>query len=479
MNEMIKVDFESLSLASTPDMDLHLEWEPVRTACAGSARLNAIIDDAVAHGRHTFEYTRADLGLWARELFKKIGPGCWHSQAQNAFSLVIGQPGLKNLFPRFRHDSEQLAKADECGYLTPELERDLHRFRALRGREAIYSRVEFNLDTERDRIQHVYWLCQYAVEQLNIWPLVLLDQVFTEPVISSWIEWLHDKKEYKRSSLKKVLSSIHNMLIKHPDYWKQDLRYFRKLARKYEKEVESAKAIRKEARMVDYKELLTVIGRMRQERLAAMKSRSRKRVAWLVHDQLLCMFMVLALWPAQCIRKCRIRGDSPNLFKGLLLPEDMPADLQPWASKLLSGNSAVQLWQYRFSSKEVLRNGAIHGVVHNFLIRLLEKYLRRYRAQLLKGKPDPGTLFFSRYGNPLNENALIEHFGNLTFKYGYSEKRVLPRNVPRIFGNYWERNHPGRYEELASIVGMRIPTVRGWFEDEPTARGRAISSNRR
>lgn len=474
----ISIDFSSLEL--THGIDLHAEWAPVREAMAGSARLNTIIDDAIARGRRTSEYTRADLDLWANELAKKIGPGSWHGEASRGFRLVICQPNLKNMFPKFRHNSEQLAKNRECSCLTEELERDLWRFTKLRRRELLFSRIDPLRDTEIDRMQHLHQLCQYAAEQLHIWPLVMLDQVLTEPVVSSWVKWLHEEKHYKRTSLEKLLSSICTMLIKHPDYWNQDLDPIRRAARKVKDEPGSVKSARKSARMVNYKELLVAIRRMKEARLAAEGNGSEKQVAWLVHDQLLLMFLVLGLWPRQCVRGCRISGDNPNLFKGPLRPEDVPADLQPWASELLKENRELHLWQYRFTSKELPRRGAIHGVVHNFLLPLLEVYLDHYRDKLLKeGKSDPGTLFFNRFGNPLTENALVNLFGDLTRKYGDSGKRVLPFYVPRIFGNYWDRKYSGRHGELASILGLRVPAVRAWFKDETTSEGRAINNNQR
>jgi hypothetical protein len=450
--------------ALAQNTDLELEWAAIKKAAAGSVRVQQMIEDAIGRGRHTSEYTRADQDLWATRKLKEGRKGSYIRGACQDFRCIARQAGLENLFPLLPGK----AKANPAKSLAREemslsLQRDLRMFFAKRRLSAHRSQTELNPLTEFGREAILQELCWYAAKELHIDPLTRLNQVLQEPVVHSWALWLHEDEKCSRDSVKNRLYSIHSTLRKHPDYWNRDLAWVTKPLRQIPPEPEGAKCATQTACSIDFKELVVAVRRIREDRLAAPACRSAKAVGWLVHDQLLFMFLAFAQWSSQSVIRCRVGKVNPNLFKGPLRSEDMPLDIQGWAKELCKKERGARLWQYCFSPRETRAHTTVHGVLHNFLIPLLEVYLKRYRGKLLGGKPDPGTLFFSRKGRPMAPSAFIFLIGDLTSKYCPSEKRIIPSGISRSFANYWERQHQGKHEQLALIQGRRIPTIRAKF----------------
>lgn len=450
--------------ALAQNTDLELEWAPVKKAAASSTRVQNMIDDAIERGRHASEYTRDDQDIWATNKLKEGWKGSYIRGARQDFRYIARQAALENLFPLLPGKAKaRTVKALSEEEMAMPLQCDLVKFFLRRFQSAYRSQTALSRQTEFERRTILRELCWYADRKLHIRPLTRLSQVLNESVVHSWALWLHEEEKFRRDFVKTRLNSIHFTLRKHPDYWNQDLEWVTKPLCQIPPDSGDAKCARQTACSIDFKELVVVVRRIREERLAAIADRSETAAGWLVHDQLLFMFLAFAQWSSQSVIRCRVGKATPNLFKEPLHSVDMPLDVQGWAKGLCKKGRRPRLWQYRFTPGETRAHTTVHGVLHNFLIPLLELYVKRYRAKLWGGKPDPGTLFFSRKGRPLTKSAFIFLIGDLTSKYSPSGKRIIPSGISRSFANYWARKHEGKHEQLALIQGRRIPTIRAKF----------------
>lgn len=447
---------------------LEAEWAPMKKAASGFDGLQNLINHAIARGRHTWEYTQDDQDLWGSD---KGRDGCTDHYVRSVyrrFRTAAREAHLEHMFPLIDCELQSLPpNRMTFAEMTLSLRRQVLRFFSRRRQFAARCKTKLNRPTERFRIHIFQSLCWYAANILKIDPLVSLDdQVLTEKVVRGFVPWLHNERDCNYASISARLSFLHGALKKHPDYWDREWHWILDALKQIKEEDESAKDIRRSARIINYKELLAIIRSMRQARFAAIERGLPQDAAWLVHDQLLFMCLTLAHWPSQGVCICRVNTPQANLYKKPLRKENIPADLQKWVSALLAKDPDTPIWQIHFDPEETRLRATVHQAVHNFLIPLLGEYMKvnGYRDQLLTGKTDPGTLFFSRRWEPLTTASLAIAIGNLTVRFGSKKKRILPSSIPVIFAKYWERKHRGKHEQLASMLGQRITYVREKFK---------------
>lgn len=446
---------------------LKAEWAPMTKAASGFDGVQNLINHAIARGRHTWEYNQKDQDLWGTA--KRLD-GCSDHYVRMVFVRFRAAARKANLETMFPMIDCQLQSFPPNRLTFAEMElplrRQVLRFFSRRRQYASRCKSKLNRETESFRIHVFQSLCWFAVNIRKIDPLVSLDdQVLTEEVLRAWVCWL-EKERCDYDSIRLRLNRVHSALKKHPDYWQKDWSWIPRALKQIKEEPKSAKDVRRSARIINYKELLAIVRRMRQARIVAIENGLPQEVARLVHDQLMFMCLTLAHWHSQWVCTCRVNQPQANLFNGPFREEDIPADLQKWVSELLAKDRDTPIWQIHFDPHECRLRATVHQAVHNFLIPLLDEYMKvhGYRDQLLDGKADPGTLFFSRRSEPLTTVSLAIAVGNLTVKFGTKKKRILPSAIPVIFANYWERKHPGKHERLASMLGQRITYVREKFK---------------
>ncbi|HEV2136340.1 MAG TPA: hypothetical protein VGR47_19080 [Terracidiphilus sp.] len=447
---------------------LMAEWAPMIRAMVGFDGLQSLINHAIARGRHTWEYTQEDQDLWGSDKGRDGATDHYVRSVFRRFRAAVRKAELESMFPKIDCQLQSLPpNRMTFAEMTLPLRRQVLRFFSRRRQFATRCKTKLTPPTERFRIHIFQSLCWYAGNVLKIDPLVSLDdQVLTEKTVRGFVLWLHKERDCNYASTSARLSFIHSALKKHPDYWDREWRWILDALKQIQEEHESAKDVRRSARIINYKELLTIIRRMRQARFAAIEHGSPEDAAWLVHDQLLFMCIALAHWLSQGVCICRVNTPQANLYKQPFRKENMPADLQKWVSELLAKDPDTPIWQIHLDPEESRLRATVHQAVHNFLIPLLEEYMKvdGYRDHLLAGRTDPGTLFFSRRWEPLTTASLAIAIGNLTVRFGSKKKRILPSSIPVIFANYWERKYPGKHERLASMLGQRITYVREKFK---------------
>jgi hypothetical protein len=208
----------------------------------------------------------------------------------------------------------------------------------------------------------------------------------------------------------------------------------------------------------NYDVLAAIPQRLREERESAADL-SAEEIGWIIHDELLMLWLVTYPWPSRCLRECRISGDSPNIVN-INDPNEEQLFRKGRCKNDRQDNRGSAEWSFRFSPQEVPLRRPVRGPLPQRLVPLLELYLK-YRRHLVRGK-DSGTLFLSRTSRAYSRYGFSDHVCDITDRLVAA--RVPPGAFRDVFSYHWLDKHPGQYAALASILWKSIPGVRCRFD---------------
>lgn len=301
-------------------------------------------------------------------------------------------------------------------------------------------------------------LCGFAQLVLGISNPQCLEQLLTKRVIRKFVRWLHSEKNCGVGSIGSQVNRIRNVLRWHPTLGNRDFTWMKSLVEEIS-DAEEELATKCMGPVALHSDLTKVPNKIRSKR-RRLKEPDQRLEAWLAQMELLMLLLSTHPWPPLCIRKCRIKGDRPNLFRGQIPRDNYPFTLTVQAEKKLDENSHVRLWQYCFSSAETREQRMARGLVVQRLIPLLERFINQYRHILIGGNPDPETLFVNRSGRAFGSGAFASLVGEICLEY--LDVRLTPYQIRRIYTLDWLAKHredPNRYEQLAIILWVEPSSV--------------------
>lgn len=433
------------------------EWAPLLVAGVKYVGVVRMVKHAIARQRSMGEYSSEDQKRWAEAMRDEGLPQSFIDVSFSGFRCAIRKAALEDAFPLLDTALPTLPPLRLLNVKeTESLCGELKSFFEIRERYAAECHFELSEDEERKRKCVFNLLCAHAFE---VFGLVHLDQILTEPVVRAWAQSSYDRG-CKRHTIQCKLSYISTTAKKHPDYEKEDLSWFKHVLDEIPEELGSVKNERDAQRLTDYRGIVLVIKRL-QEKRATIDETALERVSWLVHDLLLSMFLILALLPPRCVREFRIKGDRPNLIHEPLGPDNMPPDAPDWARELAEKYPGLPIWQFRLSPLETPMRTAVHRVLYDYLVSLLDEFVNRYRP-ILVGEGGPDTLFFHRNLHPLSSHDLNRFMGDLTFDN--MGRRILPGIIQTSYCYYWYLKYKGgKVEQLASTLMWNYHSVKEFF----------------
>lgn len=276
-----------------------------------------------------------------------------------------------------------------------------------------------------------------------------LTQLVTPANIVEYSDWLINRLHRKSTSVKLYLAMLPG-IFRHVRYSGQDLSWVQQIINDLPPDSVSAIHEAKQKKWVDYPVLREIPRNMRACRLAKADV-APETTAWLVEQELIIAFLAELHWRQRNVRECKLDSEENggNLFKAPL-PGCSTMAIPAWVSEALKVNPAETFWQVYFREQEIkVRAEPVRMVLPRVLIPLLEGYLC-HRAVLLKGRPDPGTLFvcppikknghWQGGGKPFNKEQITYLVGRLTYKY--AGRTVTPHLFRDIFAVYWLKEHP-------------------------------------
>ncbi|MGO9083681.1 MAG: hypothetical protein ACLQBK_00505 [Candidatus Sulfotelmatobacter sp.] len=274
-----------------------------------------------------------------------------------------------------------------------------------------------------------------------------LPQLVREEIVSSYLEWRINERRVKGYGIRCALRLLSAAMRQHPSYKSMDFGWFKPLLNSIPIEPKAEVKKRKAQKYLEYEVIESIPAKILAERRAVSKNEIGQN-ALLTRNALLMRWIITLPWRQLNVRKCRINGQAPNLFKGKI-PAFSGIDKPEWVKQQERQNPAAEFWQFRFSTTETKTGIDVHSLLPRQLIGLLEEYLNQFRPHLLHGA-DPGTLFVTRAGKTMRSDYLGSTVSQLTMKFG--GRRVTPHLFRDIVAYTWLKAHPEDYLTLSKML---------------------------
>jgi hypothetical protein len=294
-------------------------------------------------------------------------------------------------------------------------------------------------------------LCGFAMNNGGMLTTLTLESIFTEVIVCDYVHWLHNDKGLHRTCIARKLSGIYVVCRSHPDLAHLNLNWWQNVIGEIPVEPVSALQDRKREARIDYRDLLTLVPRMEEDRLNTTNL-DPVSLAWMAHDCLMMRFLVDLLWHPHVVRGAK---EGQNIWNGrvtrgpnLVLPPEAEHEIQKHPGK--------HLWQFRFQAAETIGNHNVSGVFPDDLSHCIRDYLTQHR-QHLPGCAN-GFLFVNKMGRPLTQLRFSAHVERITNQF--FGRPLTPTSIRSSFEDYWLVEHPGDYEGLSNIFWVEYDSIR-------------------
>jgi integrase len=272
-----------------------------------------------------------------------------------------------------------------------------------------------------------------------------ISDLVTADILNQYVDWAINERNVRGQSICVRLTGI-KAAIRHPKYQHVGGPWFSKLIDSIPVDSESELKEKQAAKQIPYAVAETVHECIHAERRAATR-RGEKPLALVMRDELLMLWLVVLPWRQNNLRRCRIEGPRPNLFKARLDPSASVSKTE-WVEEALKVNPEAEFWQFKFSAEETKAKNEVHALVPRPLIPLLEEYLD-HRKHLLGGA-DSNTLFLNGEGTMMNTKTVTILVGELTLRY--VGKAVTPHTFRHIVAYGWLKDHPGDFLTVSKLL---------------------------
>lgn len=237
------------------------------------------------------------------------------------------------------------------------------------------------------RLRHAFSaLYGYAKNICHATEISSMSQLIQKETVAGYVEWCMNVRNVKGQTLQRNLRLIPAALRHHPAHKSLDIDWFKPLLDRIPAEEESEVKKRKAEKYLEYGAVESIPDKIRADRAAAEK-KGTAALAELVMDELIMKWLVTLPWLQLNIRKMRIGGPTPTLFRAAIPPYS-ELDKPDWVRQEEQKNPAAAFWQFRFSKDETKTKHPVHALLPRQLISLLEEYLKDFRP-LLIGVSDP------------------------------------------------------------------------------------------
>jgi integrase len=271
-----------------------------------------------------------------------------------------------------------------------------------------------------------------------------LKSLFTDEIVSAFIEWGLNERGLTRSSLWR-LSMLYGAMRHHPKYKDQDYGWFITLFDEVPDDDPSIVQEKKAKKSASYEDLCKIPSAIRAARLSPDDPKTSR----LVHDELLMLWLTTLPWRQRNIRECRIgEPRTANVFFAPL-PSLVHVAKPKWVEQALKADPKQCFWQFYFREDETKIGQKVRGVLPRRLIALLEEYLAVHRPRLV-AKEDPGTLFLNHDGGEVGYQIMTYHISEIVLNH--TGRRTTPHLFRDAFAYAFLAAHPEDFLSLSKIL---------------------------
>jgi hypothetical protein len=425
-------------------------WKPFLDALAGVPRANtSIIFHAIQHHKFPSEFTVADLEDWGEAMLRAGRQYRTVRSGKSNFRRALANAGLDCLLPKFKPAPIKSAYRVPASELPEPLRSEVREL--LVWKQAKYAKGRPQWTRHRPVSaklleSNICRLFGFASNIGNFKDVTSLCSLFTELIVSSFIEWGLNERGLSRSSLLR-LSMLYGAMRHHPKYKDQDFGWFSTLFDEVPADDRSVVEEKKAKKSVPYQDLCRIPGAIRVARMKL--SHDDVKASRLVHDELLMLWLTTLPWRQRNIRECRI-GDpaTANLFIAPL-PPFIHVAKPKWVEEALESNPKREFWQFYFREDETKIGQKVRGILPRRLIPLLEEYLADHRPRLVS-KEDPGTLFVNEDGGEVDYQIMTYHVSEIVLKH--AGRRMPPHLFRDAFAYAYLNAHSEDYLTLSKVL---------------------------
>lgn len=423
-------------------------WAPV-FELASAKEVKSIVRFAVLIGKTPSTFTEDDLRSWSQQRVQtgRSFSGC--KRHLSAFRSLLSMPKLIYLRP--------LVQVKPKGYGVPLREM----YPGLRSEiEGLvtYLTDDFELDRDgpsirkasaEDLLGIMVRLTGFVQNVRSNPPVESLAALLTVENISGYVKWAINHRKVQGESLVTGLTRVHSSLNNHPKYAGLDLNWLPGIIKKLPRSSQSEVDRRKEKKYISYDLADAIPGKIRTDRNRA-KNPSPSDLAASLRDELMMLWLVILPWRQRNLRECRISGGPrPNLF--CEPTQKLSAWTRPkWLEQQEKVDATKPVWQIYFSPSETKSGNAVSAFLPKELVVLLEEYLSHRSALLPADQPDPGTLFLTNKGNPMDHSTIRDRIEELTSRY--AGVAVNPHLFRDIVAYEWLKAHPEDFLTLSKLL---------------------------
>lgn len=274
-----------------------------------------------------------------------------------------------------------------------------------------------------------------------------VSQLVNQELTNRFVDWLFQVRGIGTNSVKAYLAPLSGAVGQHPKYKELDLKWLRVLIEGLPKDDGEAAITRKEQAYLSHDVVKSIPASIRAGRSKAEQG-GKVALALQVRDELLMKWLSVLPWRQLNLRKLRIGGQTPNLYKAKIVPF-RGVQKYPWVEQEEGENPDAQFWQIDFTAKETKTKKAVRILLPRRLVSLLEEYLSEHRGNLVNGK-DPGTLFLNSGGTSLFSVQLLDIVKTQTLRHG--GKAVHPHLFRDIYAYMWVVKYPGEILALSKLL---------------------------
>lgn len=440
-------------------------WEPILVVLRPAyAAATAVVKNAIECKLHPSNFSLANLDTWANAALDAGKGHAYIRQARWAFLAAIRKAGIQSRLPQL-----DLAVRQPQGYrLSMKDMPESLRAEITRIVDSKCAKTGIAPETQGEIIEHFEDFCGYADRICGL-DVVALKPLLTEPLVKQFAFWLHKERKCKRTTIVGRLSRMFTALETCPDFADCDFIWIRGVYRKLRREPESALKERRRQRHTAFQELAAIPGRFRDER-KALNNPSPAALGWLIMEELLLTFLILAQYPPRFVRKAVI---GVNIFRGPIPENGPPFTIPAWAEESLRADPNTHFWQFRYESKD---GQLFRGLVLQRIVPLLELWLNEYRTPLIGADDDIGSLFFNKDRQPLTAHRLGEYVTNLSRRF--AKKRITVTSIRSSFAHYYRERHPDKDAVLANIQWVQFATIKLRYDEEYRKQRRVRTARR-
>jgi len=428
-------------------------WKPFLDALAGNPRAyTCIVYHAIQNRVLPSEFSGADLDAWGESMFqagrqyRTVRSGKW------AFRKALAGACLVDLLPKLEAAVNKSTYRIKFSDFPEPLASEVMELLAWKQAKFAKGRPQWTrLRPISAKLleRNICRLFGFAKNIGKFAEVNSLRALFSEEIMSGFVEWGLNERALSRSSLVRF-SMIYSAMRYHPKYKDQDYGWFTTLFDQVPEDDQSLKQEKKAKKAVPYEELCMIPAAIREARMKL--SPDDPKTSRLFQDEFMITWLTTLPWRQRNVRECRV-GDpaTANVFFAPL-PNFIHVAKPKWVVDALAKNSNQAFWQIYFREDETKMGQKVRGILPRKLIPLLEEYISVHRPRLV-AKKDPGCLFVNEDGEEIDYQIVTYHVSEIVLKY--AGRRMTPHLFRDAFAYAYLDAHPEDFLSLSKILWHR------------------------